>query len=79
MPYQLAQDTHVQVHIFNLTGCLIRTLNLGYQMAGYYLEKLRAAHWDGRNDFGEQMASGVYFYQLIAADDTAMRKLVILK
>jgi hypothetical protein len=79
MPYQLAQDTHVQVRIFNPTGRLIRTLNLGYQTAGYYLEKSRSAYWDGRNDFGEQMASGLYFYQLIAADDTPMRKLVILK
>ena len=79
MPYQLAEDTAVHIRLYDATGHLVRTLNLGHQTAGYYLDRSRAAYWDGRNDVGERMASGVYFYQLVAGDATAARKLVIMK
>ena len=58
---------------------MVRQLDLGHQPAGYYTDKTQAAYWDGRNQFGEQVASGVYFYQLQADDFSATRKLVILK
>lgn len=79
LPYQLAQSANVQIRIYNTTGNLVRNMDLGFQAAGYYLDKSRAAYWDGRNNLGEHMASGVYFYQLIAGDYIANRKLVILK
>ena len=79
MPYQLATDTNVQFHIFDATGRSVRTLDLGFQNSGFYVNKDRAAYWDGRNNAGEKLASGVYFYQIVAGDYTATRRLVIVK
>ena len=79
MPYELATDTDVRITIYNAQGVVIRTLQLGQQSAGYYTDRERAAYWDGRNAFGEQVASGVYFYQLETDEMSSMRKMVILK
>ena len=79
MPYQLATSSNVQVTIFDVKGIVVRTLPLGYQLAGYYTSRNRAAYWDGRNSLEEPVASGVYFYQLKTDDLTPIRKMVILK
>ena len=79
MPYELATDTDVRITIYNAQGVVIRTLQLGQQSAGYYTDRERAAYWDGRNAFGEQVASGVYFYQLETDTMSALRKMVIRK
>ena len=79
IPYELATDTDVRITIYNAQGVVIRTLQLGQQSAGYYTDRERAAYWDGRNAFGEQVASGVYFYQLETDTLSALRKMVILK
>jgi len=60
-------------------GQLVRTLNLGFQKRGRYLNREKAAYWDGRNETGERVASGVYFYVLKAGNFAATRKMVILK
>jgi hypothetical protein len=54
-------------------------LDLGFQQAGYYIGRARAAYWDGRNGLNERLASGVYFFQLSTDDFTATRKMLILK
>ncbi len=79
IPYDLAQDTDVHIHIFNLKGELIRKLSLGFQTAGTYRMQSRSAHWDGHNSAGEPVASGVYFYTLIAGEFIATRKMLIRK
>lgn len=79
IPYQLARDTHAAIHIYSQTGELVRSLDLGFQRTGYYIGKFRAAYWDGRNSSGEQLASGVYFYQLITPESTETGKMVIVK
>ena len=79
IPYELATDTHVKITIYNTQGVVIRTLQFGHQSAGYYTERDRAAYWDGRNALGEQVASGLYFYQLETDEMSSMRKMVILK
>ena len=79
LPYQLANDAEVTVRIYSSVGQLVRHLDLGFQQAGYYIGKSRAAYWDGRNDLGERLASGVYFYQLSTPDSSATRKMVIRK
>ena len=79
IPYQLAMPAAVTVAIHAADGRLVRTLAAGYQSAGVYQSKGRAAYWDGRNAQGEPVASGVYFYTLMAGDFTATRKLLIRK
>ena len=79
LPYQLANDAEVAIRIYSSAGQLVRHLNLGFQEAGYYIGKSRAAYWDGRNDLGERLASGVYFYQLSTPESSATRKMVIRK
>ncbi len=79
IPYQLSAPAEVTLHIYAVDGRLIRTLVLGHQPAGIYHNKTRAAYWDGKNEVGEQVASGVYFYTLTAGDFTATRKMLIRK
>ena len=79
IPYELATDTHVEITIYNPQGVVIRRLQLGQQSAGYYTDRDRAAYWDGRNALGEQVASGLYFYQFETDEMSSMRKMVILK
>ena len=79
IPYELATDTNVRLTIYNTQGVVIRSLQFGHQSAGYYVGRDRAAYWDGRNALGEQVASGLYFYQLETDEMSLMRKMVILK
>lgn len=79
IPYQLAEPTDVTLHIYSVKGALVRTLELGHQIAGTYHSKNRAVYWDGRNEYGETVASGVYVYTLTAGNFTATRKMLIRK
>ena len=79
IPYHLAKDADVTLYIYAVNGVLVRTLTLGHQAAGMYQNRSRAAYWDGRNAFGESVASGVYFYTLTAEDFTATRRMLIRK
>ena len=79
IPYQLANASDVQITIYDAKGAVVRTLELGHQAAGYYTDRNRAAYWDGRNGLGENVASGVYFYQLQTDNVSHLRKMVILK
>ncbi len=79
IPYQLSGDGPVSVSIYDSTGALVRTLSLGMQSAGFYNSRDRAAYWDGRNDVGEHVASGLYFYQLTTPSFHQTRRLVIIK
>ena len=79
LPYQLAKSSDVTFSIYSVNGTLVRTLSLGYQAAGVYRSKSRAAYWDGRNALGESVASGVYFYSLTAGEFIATGKMLIRK
>ena len=79
IPYQLAAASSVRIHIYNLAGQWVRTLDLGRQPAGAYLSRNRAAYWDGRNALGERVATGVYFYRLETDDFTETKRMVIVK
>ena len=79
IPYQLSKSADVTLHIYAVNGTLVRTLTLGYQPAGIYQSRSRAVYWDGKNEVGEPVASGVYFYTLTAGDFTATRKMLIQK
>ena len=79
IPYHLAKDADVTLTIYDISGQVVRHFVLGYQAAGRYQNRSRAVYWDGRNEFSEQVASGVYFYHLSAEDYSATRKMLILK
>ena len=79
IPYQLSTSADVTLTIYGVNGQVVRELALGHQAAGIYQSRSRAAYWDGRNAFGEPVASGVYFYQLETEAMSLMRKMVILK
>ncbi|MCY4404157.1 MAG: leucine-rich repeat domain-containing protein [Candidatus Poribacteria bacterium] len=79
IPYHLSKPAEVTLTIYTINGSVIRTLALGHQAAGIYQSRRRAVYWNGRNDVGESVASGVYFYTLTAGDYTATRRMLILK
>nr|MBC8230313.1 T9SS type A sorting domain-containing protein [bacterium] len=79
LPYQLAADAPVTIHIYNQRGQFIRAISLGHQPAGVYINRGKAAYWDGRNNAGEKVSSGMYFYNLQAGKFTATRRMLIVK
>ena len=79
IPYQLSEPAEVTLRIYAMSGVLVRTLNLGHQPAGIYYQRSRAAYWNGNNELGEPVASGIYFYTLTTGDFTATRKMLIMK
>ena len=79
IPYQLSKPSDVSISIHSAEGHLIRILDLGHQPVGIYEFRSRAAYWNGKNELGESVASGVYFYTLTAANFKATRKLLIQK
>ena len=79
IPYRLAEDAFVTLTVYDTAGQVVRTLEVGHRIASAYESRSKAVYWDGRNDVGEQVASGVYFYTLRAGEYFATRKMVILK
>ena len=79
IPYRLAEDAFVTLTIYDGEGQVVRTLDVGHQIAAFYESRSQAIHWDGRNKFGEQVASGIYFYNLTADNYSATRKMLIIK
>ena len=79
IPYKLSKDANVVIRVYNANGKIVRALHLGNQVAGMYTDKERAAHWDGKNERGDEVASGLYFYTLQAGKFTATKRMVILK
>ncbi len=79
IPYRLAEDGFVTLTIYDPRGHIVRRLDVGHQNASVYESRSKAIYWDGRNEGGDRVASGVYFYTLTAGDYSATRKMVILK
>ena len=79
IPYRLAKAADVTLTIYDLSGGIVRTLNVGHRIAAVYENRAKAIYWDGRTEFGERVASGIYFYHLSAGDFRATRKMLIQK
>ena len=79
IPYHLAKDAFVTVTIYDQGGRVVRRLNVGHQTASVYERRSKAIYWDGRNEVGDKVASGIYFYTFTAGDFSATRKMLILK
>ena len=79
LPYQLGRKSDVAFHIFNTRGQLVRRLDVGTQSAGSYQNKETAAYWDGQDQLGQTVSSGLYFYTLTAGTSQITRRMLILK
>ena len=79
IPYQLSEGSTVTVKIYDVTGSLVRIIEVGHKPVGYYLTREKAVYWNGRNENGERISSGVYFYTLITDDYIQTRRMVIVK
>ena len=79
IPYILSEPADVTISIYAIDGRRVRHLNVGYQDAGFHINRHQAAYWDGRNEYGEPVASGIYFYTLAADRFTATQKMLITK
>ena len=79
IPFQLADRRNVSIQIYTPTGNLVRTLSLGVMSEGNYASQNKAIHWDGRNNQGEYVSSGIYLYTINAGDFSATRKMLIRK
>ena len=79
IPFQLSEGSDVEVKIFNSAGKLVRVLDLGFRDAGYYTSPDTSARWDGKDNSGEEVSSGVYFYTIRAGEYTATRKMMLVK
>ncbi len=72
--YQIAKQSDVRLQIYSITGQLVRTITSGVQQPGYY-----SVIWNGLNNAGEQVSSGVYFYRLETGAFVSMKKMLLLK
>jgi WD40 repeat protein len=79
IPYNLSKPEHVTIKIYSITGQLVRTLDLGKKSSGEYFSKDKAAHWDGRNEAGEAVASNIYFCVMEAGESRYSRKMVVAR
>ena len=79
IPFHLRRADSVSISVYNATGQLIRTLDLGHKDPGVYVSRSEAAYWDGRNEAGEEVASGIYFYSITTGDLSATKKMTVKK
>jgi hypothetical protein len=79
IPFHLAQEADVSVRIYDTGGRLVRNLALGLRETGIYMDRERAAYWDGKSNTGEEVASGVYFYTIQAGEFSSTRKMTVGK
>ena len=79
IPYQLVGETDVQFSIYTVDGDHIRTLQANSRQRGECSTRGAAVYWDGKNNRGEQVANGTYFYHFQAGDYRASKKMVIMR
>lgn len=71
IPYGLNKESDVQVTIYDILGRVVRKFNVGRQSVGTH-----NVLWDGRNNFGQTVATGVYFYRLYANGESQVKKMI---
>lgn len=75
IPFALSEATDVNLGVYDLKGQRVATLAAGWWQAGSY-----TLHWDGRDDFGRGLASGIYMVRLRASGkQVATRKLLLIR
>jgi WD40 repeat protein len=79
IPFSLSKSEHVKIKIYNSTGLLVKTLDLGSKEPGLYTNREKAAYWDGKNEAGDTVASDVYYCVMQAGEYTSSRKMVMVR
>jgi len=79
IPFTLSRTEHVIIRIYDINGRPVRVLDLGQKASGAYVSRGKAAYWNGRNEKGERVSSGIYFYVMEAGPFTAVKKMLISK
>jgi hypothetical protein len=79
IPYQLSEESDVSITIYDANGKIVKNLDLGHKSAGIYVTQDRSAHWDGKNEAGETVASGVYFVVLKAGKYQKTQRIVMIR
>jgi flagellar hook assembly protein FlgD len=72
--YTLPENAHVEIAIYNIQGQLVRTLSKGEESSGTHL-----AIWDGKDNIGKQLPSGIYFYKLSIGGEFKIKKMVLMR
>lgn len=72
--YKLPASEHVTLEILNIVGQKVRTLVDEHQSAGHYL-----MNWDGKNNEGQGVLSGIYIYKIIAGSFEEVKKMTVLR
>jgi len=71
IPYKLKKESDIQVTIYDILGKVVRKFNVGRQSVGSH-----NVLWDGHNNFGQKVASGIYFYRLQAGGESQVKKMI---
>lgn len=79
IPYELANDANVLIKIYTTGGQIVRTLELGHKQAGVYKDRENSAYWDGKDNYGQLVGSGLYFYSIQAGDFSETKKMVLIR
>ena len=74
LAYFLPAPSSAHLEVFTLTGQRVAVLHQGLQQAGYH-----RLHWNGRDDAGRPVASGMYLYRLVTVEGVLTRKLILLR
>ena len=72
--YDLPQDSHVVITIYDIRGRKVKTLINEFQNAGYQI-----SHWNATNEFGQPISAGMYIYAMQAGDFRTVKKMILLK
>ena len=72
--FDVPKESHVQMDVYNILGQRIRTLVNGTMQPGFH-----SVSWNGTNDMGKPLASGMYIYRIHSSEFTAVKKLVLMK
>ena len=78
IPYLLSFQSKVYVCIYNSKGNIIRSFNLGTKEPGDYTNKSKAVFWDCRNESGEKVSSGIYFYEIRTDKYSSIKKMIVI-
>jgi hypothetical protein len=79
IPFTLDHATDITIQIFNIRGDCVRNFALSNKPAGMYLFKGQAIHWDGTDENGKKVSSGVYYYRIVTDNNIQSKKMILMK